>query len=97
MYPEQIIQKAIELGKGRSARETLKALRRQKDLENEDMPNERTINRWKKEATILEKQISESAENAREIAKKYWETHPIPKWLQNLYLVKKENGEIKPL
>ncbi len=89
--PYEIRRKAIELSKTRSAGQTLKALRRIPEFENEDMPVERTINRWKNQAAMLEKQISESAENTKE----FFKTHPVPKWLQNVYLVNIENGEIK--
>jgi DNA-binding transcriptional regulator GbsR (MarR family) len=97
MYPYEIRRKAIELSKTRSAGQTLKALKRLPEFENEDMPDTRTISRWKNQAERLERQISESQEYTKETARKYWETHPIPKWLKDLYLVKIENGEIKPL
>jgi hypothetical protein len=95
MFPNEIKQKAFELRKTRSAGHTLKALKRIPEFEQEELPNERTINRWYEKAIKLEKQILESQEYTKETARKYWETHPIPKWLQNLYLVKIENGEIK--
>jgi hypothetical protein len=47
MFPPEIRQKAIELSKNRSAGQTLKALKLIQEFENEDLPNERTINRWK--------------------------------------------------
>ena len=94
-FPYEIRQKALELRKTRSAGHTLKALKRIPDFEKEDLPTERTINRWHEKAIKLEKQIIESQKYTKEAARKFWETHPIPKWLQNVYLVKIENGEIK--
>ena len=95
MFPPEIRQKAIELSKTRSAGETVKALKRIPEFKNEELPDTRTINRWKNQAAILEKRILESQAYTKETARKFWETHPIPKWLQILYLVKIENGEIK--
>lgn len=95
MFPKKLILKAIELHKDGSARWVLEKLQKDKEFDGEAMPEVRTINRWKHDAEQLERQIAESAEHTKEIGKKYWETHPIPKWLRNLYLVKIENGEIK--
>lgn len=95
MLLPEIKQRAIDLLKKRySAGLVLRQL--EQDFPNNKMPTERTINRWKNQAEILERQISSSQRNNQEILEKYWETHPVPKWLQNLYLVKIENGEIKP-
>lgn len=95
MFPNKMRLRAIKLNKDESASWVLKEL--EKEFKAEAMPDVRTINRWKHDAEKLEKQISESAEHTKEIGREYWKTHPIPKWLQNLYLVKIENGEIKPL
>lgn len=92
-FSPQYKQKAIELYEEYTMTEVFQQLL--KIFPNKHHPNEKTIRRWKHEATMLEKQIAESAEHTKEIGSKYWETHTIPKWLQHLYLVKIENGEIK--
>ena len=64
MFPYEIKQKAIELSKTRSAGQTLEALRRIPEFKGEDMPDERTINRWRNEAKRQQSQAAESAETA---------------------------------
>ncbi len=52
MFPDEIKQKAIELSKSRSAGQVLQSLERLKEFRDEDLPTERTINRWKKQVTL---------------------------------------------
>jgi hypothetical protein len=95
-YLPQIRQQALALIKeGYSAEKVADILSKKLEDETSEQksPCAQTIRRWSNEVKKWDRQRIESAENAREFLK----THPIPKWLQNMYLVKIENGEIKPL
>lgn len=71
MFPYEIIQKAIELSKTRSAGQTLKVLKRMPEFEDEDMPCERTIIRWKNKAKMLENQAVEPAETVKKTPREH--------------------------
>ena len=90
MFPYEIKQKAIELSKTRSAGQTLKVLQRIPEFKD-DMPTERTINRWKNEAKRQQSQASESVETVKKTPKEHLITNDglyekimdIPPWAKN--------------
>ena len=92
MYPLEIRQKAIELSNTRSAGQTLKALKLIPEFEKEELPNERTINRWKKEAKRQPSHASESAETVRKTPRErlitndgiYEKIVDTPPWAKNI-------------
>ena len=92
-YIPKIVQRALELIQDRYSAEKVAAILSTELKDELKTPCAKTIRRWEKEAAKWEKQRAESKENARE----FFKTHPVPKWLENVYLVKIENGEIKPL
>lgn len=90
-YILKIKQRALELLQEGYSPE-IAADKISKEYNNEPKtPTGKTIRIWGDEVRKLEKELAKSKQTVEEFIR----THPAPKWLRNLYLVKIENGEIK--
>lgn len=71
-FPEQIKQRAIELSRGRSAREVLRLLDREFPDEL-SLPDERTIRRWRKAEPAIH--VDEEQERIKSSVSENWREH----------------------